>query len=96
MTPESRNSSLLGNGSVNIPAEANARNNSRALFSVVHAARVATQRRGKHMSAAVNQHATIKEAVFYVGAAPRLHNEDLTPLGLELIRVPELAVAEEN
>jgi hypothetical protein len=52
-----------------IPAEANASNNRRAVFSVVRAALVATQRYGKYISAAVNQHATIEEAVFSVGAA---------------------------
>jgi hypothetical protein len=51
---------------------------------------------GKHTSAAVNQHATIEEAVFSVGTTPRLYNEDLTQLELELSRVPELAVAAEN
>jgi hypothetical protein len=33
---------------------------------------------GKHTSEAVNQHATIEEAVFSVATAPRLYNEDLT------------------
>jgi hypothetical protein len=28
----------------------------------------------------VNQHATVEEAVFSVGAVPRLYNEDLTKL----------------
>jgi hypothetical protein len=51
---------------------------------------------GKHISAAVNQHATIQEAVFSVGAAPRLYNKDLTQLELELSRVPGLAVAADN
>jgi hypothetical protein len=32
----------------------------------------------------VNQHATIEEAVFFVGATPKLYNEDLTQLELEL------------
>jgi hypothetical protein len=41
MMPESWDSSLLGNDSKHIPAEANACNNRRAVFSVVHAARVA-------------------------------------------------------
>jgi hypothetical protein len=35
-----------------IPAEANERNNSKAIFSVVRAALVATQRCDKHISAA--------------------------------------------
>jgi hypothetical protein len=46
------------------------------VFSAVRAARVAMQQCGKHISAAVNQHATVEEAVFSVGAAPRLHNEE--------------------
>jgi hypothetical protein len=75
MTPESLNSSLLGNGSVNTAAEANA-NNRRAVFSMIRAALVAMQRCGKHLCS-VNQHATTEEAVFSVGAAPRLYNEDL-------------------
>jgi hypothetical protein len=58
---------------------------------MVSAALVATQRCGKHISAAVNQHATIEEAVFSVGAAPRLYNEDLTQLELELRWVPEFS-----
>jgi hypothetical protein len=60
MTPESRNSLLLVNGSVNILAEANARNKRRTMFSTVRAALVAMQRRGKYISAAVNQHAIIE------------------------------------
>jgi hypothetical protein len=46
--------------------------------------RVATQRCGKHISAAVNQRATIWETVFSMGAAPRLYNENLTQPELEL------------
>jgi cysteine sulfinate desulfinase/cysteine desulfurase-like protein len=75
---------LLDNGSVNIPAEANARNNRTAVFSIARAARDATERCGKHISEAVNQRAAIEEAVFSVGAAPMLYNEDLTHLKLEL------------
>jgi hypothetical protein len=63
-----------------IPAEANAPNNRREVFSVVSAALFATKLCGKHISATVNQHATIEEAVFSVGAAPRLYNEDLRQL----------------
>jgi hypothetical protein len=51
---------------------------------------------GKHVSAAVNQHATIEEAFFSVRAAPRLYNDDLPQQELELRESPELAVAEEN
>jgi hypothetical protein len=40
----------------------------------------------------VNQRATIEEAVFSVGAVPRLYNEDLRQLELELRESPELAV----
>jgi hypothetical protein len=39
---------------------------------------------GKHISAAVNQQATIEKAVFSVKAASRLYNENLTQLELEL------------
>jgi hypothetical protein len=88
MTPESRNSSLLGNGLVNTFLLKRTRNNRRAVFSVVRAALVDKQRCGKHISAAVNQHTTIQEAVFSVGAAPRLYNKDLPHLELELSRVP--------
>jgi hypothetical protein len=61
-------------------AEANARKNRRAVFSEVSAALVASQRCRKHISAALNQHATIEEAVFSVEASPRLYNEDLRQL----------------
>jgi hypothetical protein len=52
---------------------------------MVRAALVATQRCGKHISAAVNQHATVKEAVFSVGAAPTLYNKDLRQLKLSMV-----------
>jgi hypothetical protein len=48
-----------------------------AVLPVVRASLVATQWCDKHISAAVNQHATIEEAVFSVGAALRLYDEDL-------------------
>jgi hypothetical protein len=60
------------------------RSNRREVFSVVSVSLVATQRCGKHISAAVNQHATIEAAVFSLGATPILYNEDLTQLELEL------------
>jgi hypothetical protein len=44
----------------------------------------------------VTLHATIKEAVFSAGIAPRLHSKDLRRLELELSRVPEFAVAAEK
>jgi hypothetical protein len=53
------------------------RNNRRAVFSVVSAALVAMQRCGKRISAEVNQHTTMEEGVFSVGATTRLYNEDL-------------------
>jgi hypothetical protein len=74
-----------------IPAETNARNNRRVVFSVVRAARVAMHRCRKNTSAVVNQDATIEETAFSVGAAPWLYNEDLRQLR-ELSRVQELAV----
>jgi hypothetical protein len=75
MTPESRNSSVN---------TANAGNDRRAVFSVVRAARAATQRCGKHISAEVNRHATIEEAVSSVGAAPRLYTEDLRQMRIRI------------
>jgi hypothetical protein len=57
--------------------EENAVNNIRAVFSVVSAALVVTERYGKHISATVNQHATTEEAVFSAEGTPRLYNEDL-------------------
>jgi hypothetical protein len=62
---------------------------------VVRAARVAKQQCGKHISAAVNQHATIVEAVFSVEVAPKLYMKDLRRL-IELSSVPELLVAAEK
>jgi hypothetical protein len=62
MTPQSRNSLLLGNGSLNTFP----RKNRGAVFSVASAALAATQRYGKHISAIGNQHATTEEAVFSV------------------------------
>jgi hypothetical protein len=53
---------------------------------------VTMQQCSKHISAAFNQYATIEEAVFSVGAAPRLYNENLRQLQLELRESPELAV----
>jgi hypothetical protein len=83
MTPESRNNSLLGNGSLNIfPRKRKCATIEKRCLLGVSEALVAMQRCGKHISAAVNQHATIEEPVFSVGAAPRLHNEDLRQLEL--------------
>jgi hypothetical protein len=62
------------------------------VFSVVRAVLVTRQQYGKHISAAVNQHATIEIAVFSVGPAPRLYNEDLRQLELEARESPELGV----
>jgi hypothetical protein len=62
-------------------------------FYVVSGALVATHRCRKLISAAVNQHATIEEAVFSVGAAPRQYNEDLGQLELELSRVPDFEMS---
>jgi hypothetical protein len=59
---------------------------------VVSAAIIATQRCREHISAAVNQHTTIEEAVFSVGVAPRLYNQHLRQLLSELTESPGLAV----
>jgi hypothetical protein len=93
MTPERRNSSLLGNGSVNTFSPKRIRVTiEEAMFSVVSAEFIAMQRCAKYISVVVNQHATIEGAVFSVGAAPRIYNEDLRQLELELRESPELAV----
>jgi hypothetical protein len=47
---------------------------------VVSGALIAKQRCDKHISAVVNKHATIEEAVFSVGAAQRLYNQYLGQL----------------
>jgi hypothetical protein len=75
--------------------EAKARKSRRAVFSVVSDALVATQQCGKHISAAMNQHEPTEEAVFSVGAASRLYNEDVRQLevGLRETAEWELAVA---
>jgi hypothetical protein len=93
MTPESRNTSLLGNGSLNtFPRKRKLATIQERCVFVLSAALFATQRCGKHISEGVNQHATTEEAVFSVGAAPRLYNGDLRQLELELRESPELAV----
>jgi hypothetical protein len=89
MTPESRKFIVRQRLDTHLPT--NARNNTTTVLSVVRAARVATQRCGKHIYAAVHQHARIEEAVFSVGDAPRLYNDDLWQLQLELRESPELA-----
>jgi hypothetical protein len=66
MTIERRNASLLVNGSVNTFRGKLTRAR-RAEFYVVSHTLVATQRCCKYISAAVNQYATIEEAVFTVG-----------------------------
>jgi hypothetical protein len=66
MTPESRNSSLLGNDSVNTFPRKRTRATIAEGCFLWSAQRVATQRCGKHISAAVNQHAT-EETVFSAG-----------------------------
>jgi hypothetical protein len=58
---------------------------------LVRTARVATRWCGKHVSAAVNQQATIGEAVFSLGVFQRLYNEDLRQLRGRT-ESPELAV----
>jgi hypothetical protein len=49
-----------------------------------------------HTTPPVNQQAAIEEEVFFVGAVPRLYNEDLMQLEGEFSQLPELAVAAEN
>jgi hypothetical protein len=64
--------------------EVNARDNRRAVFSVFRAVRFVTQRFGKHLCSSKSTGKKKKEAVFSVKAVPRLYNEDLTQLKLEL------------
>jgi hypothetical protein len=80
--PESRNSSLLDNGEINTFPRIRTRATIEEGCFLWPALRVAKQRCGKHICGAVNQYTTIKEAVFSVGAVPRLYNEDLTQLEL--------------
>jgi hypothetical protein len=68
MMPESRSISVLGNDFVNTFPQKRSRakiEERRSLW--VRAKLVATQLCGKDISEAVNQHATIEEAVFSVG-----------------------------
>jgi hypothetical protein len=81
MTPESRNSSLLGNGSVNTFPRKRAIEELCFLWS---ASRALLRNVAVDISAAVNQPSIIDEAVFSFGAVPRLYNENLTQLELEL------------
>jgi hypothetical protein len=41
----------------------------------------------------MNQHATIEEVMFSLGAAPMLYNEDLRRLELELRESPKLTIS---
>jgi hypothetical protein len=84
MTPESRNSSLLDNVLVNTFPCKRTRATIEERCFLWSAPRVATQLCDKHISAAVNHHATKEEEVFSVGAAPRLYNQDLAQLELKL------------
>jgi hypothetical protein len=45
--------------------------------------RIATQLCSNHISATVNQNATIEQAVFSMGTNPKLYNDDLMQLELE-------------
>jgi hypothetical protein len=54
------------------------------MFPAVCTASVVTQQCGKHISATVNQQATITEEVFSVGTALKLYNEDLMQLEIEM------------
>jgi hypothetical protein len=92
MTPKSRNSLLLGNSSVNTFPRKRTRATIEELCFLFSAPLSLLRNGAVNISAAVNQHATIDEAVFSVGAAPSPYNEDLMQLELELRESPELAV----
>jgi hypothetical protein len=55
-----------------IPVEENKRNNRRVAFLWKALRSFTMQRCGKHTSVTLNQFATIEEAVFSVGGAPKL------------------------
>jgi hypothetical protein len=78
MTPESRNSSLLGNGSANTFP----RKRTRATIEEP----ASEQRIGKHTIE------VLLETVFSMGAAPIVYNEDLGSCGIELRESLEMAV----
>jgi hypothetical protein len=80
MTPESRNSSLLGNGLVNTFPRKRTRATIVERCFLWSAPRTLLRNGAINISAAVNQHATIEETVFTVGTAPRLYNEELSQL----------------
>jgi hypothetical protein len=77
MTPESRYSSLLGNGWVNTFPRKRTIEERCFLRS---APRALLRNGAVNITAAVNQHATTEGAVFAIRAAPRLYNEGLTHL----------------
>jgi hypothetical protein len=91
MTPESRNSLLLGNGSVNTFSWKRTRATTDERCFLLSAPHSLLLNCAVNISAAVNQHATIEKALFSMGAAPRLYNEDLRQLELELRESPGLA-----
>jgi hypothetical protein len=80
MMPERRNSSLLGNGLLNTFPRKRTRATVEERCLLRPAPRTLLLYGAVNTSAAVNQHATIEEAVFSVGATPRLYNEDFTQL----------------
>jgi hypothetical protein len=88
MTNETRNSSLLGNGSVNTFPRKRTRTAIEKRPFLWSAPRSLLCNSAVNTSAAVNQHATIVEAVFSVEVAPRLYNEDPRQLELELREYP--------
>lgn len=59
-------------------------NNRTVVFTVASAALVPRKQSGKHISAAVKNTQTLEEAVFSMVATPRLYNEDIRQLELEL------------
>jgi hypothetical protein len=77
MTPESRNSSLLGNSSVNTIRWKRTRATIEWWCFLWSAQRHCYATVRLHVSAAVNQHATVEEAVLSVGAAPTLYTVDI-------------------
>jgi hypothetical protein len=87
-TVEAEKQPLIGNVRTHAAEErVTSRNNRRGVASGVLCGRAPPALLCNGAVNTMNQHATINEAVFSVGAAPRLYNEDLKQLELKCSRV---------
>jgi hypothetical protein len=98
MTPESRKNSFLGNGSTNTFPRKRTRATIKERYFLRSPPRALLPNREENspLQQSINQQETTEEAVFSMCADPKLYSEELSQLGLELSRVPELAVAAKN